>query len=206
MLELRPTCEHCNKTLDANADEARICTYECTFCVECATWQLLGICPNCSGELVARPRRPADRLAADPASELVVHNAADIEAHQATVLARLRAGELPSQVWTVSFANGRPADGVSDGYTEMGEAMDALAKEQPGFIGVDSVRSADGLGITVSRWTSIAAMVAWRRVAEHQAAQQQGRQRWYRWYRSDVARVDRSSDFVHQQGAGQSRV
>ena len=56
MLELRPTCEHCNKSLPPESPEARICSYECTFCAVC-TQELEAICPNCSGELVRRPRR-----------------------------------------------------------------------------------------------------------------------------------------------------
>jgi hypothetical protein len=56
MLELRPTCEHCDKPLPPASTDARICSYECTFCVPC-TDELEGICPNCGGELVARPRR-----------------------------------------------------------------------------------------------------------------------------------------------------
>ena len=56
MLELRPTCENCNKALSPDAMDARICSYECTFCVRCSA-ELEGICPNCGGELVRRPRR-----------------------------------------------------------------------------------------------------------------------------------------------------
>ena len=56
MLELRPSCEHCNKDLPPDSLEARICSYECTFCAVCAD-AMKGRCPNCSGELVARPRR-----------------------------------------------------------------------------------------------------------------------------------------------------
>lgn len=68
MLELRPGCECCNKDLPNEATDARICTFECTFCADCADSKLHGICPNCGGELVARPRRPADKLARFPAS------------------------------------------------------------------------------------------------------------------------------------------
>ncbi|MDP3356803.1 MAG: DUF1272 domain-containing protein [Polaromonas sp.] len=68
MLELRPNCECCNKDLPAESPEARICTFECTFCRDCAGNKLDGICPNCGGELVARPRRPAEKLARYPAS------------------------------------------------------------------------------------------------------------------------------------------
>jgi uncharacterized protein len=197
MLELRPSCENCETPLDPSGDDARICTYECTFCARCATWELLGICPNCDGELVVRPRRPADRLKKDPASTVPFHQKADLGTHSANVIARLLAGDLPSQVWAVSFANGRAlGDGSSgDGYDEMGDEMNTLAAQQPGFLGVDSVRDEDGIGITVSRWSSIAAMVSWRRVMAHQGAQASGRERWYDWYRSDVARVDRTSEF-----------
>ena len=68
MLQLRPNCECCNKDLPAPSDEARICSFECTFCATCADDKLHGICPNCRGELVARPRRPDDKLASWPAS------------------------------------------------------------------------------------------------------------------------------------------
>ncbi|MBU9842808.1 MULTISPECIES: DUF1272 domain-containing protein [Rahnella] len=67
MLELRPNCECCNTDLPPAAD-ARICSFECTFCVTCAEDKLHGICPNCGGELVARPRRPTNKLANNPAS------------------------------------------------------------------------------------------------------------------------------------------
>ncbi|PWK35594.1 DUF1272 domain-containing protein [Cupriavidus plantarum] len=68
MLQLRPGCECCDKELPPDSTEARICTFECTFCADCATNKLRGICPNCGGELVARPRRPAAKLATSPAS------------------------------------------------------------------------------------------------------------------------------------------
>ncbi|MFZ3321410.1 MAG: DUF1272 domain-containing protein [Usitatibacter sp.] len=68
MLELRPGCECCNRDLPGDSTEAYICTYECTFCRDCAERTLEGTCPNCAGELVRRPRRPAERLAKNPAS------------------------------------------------------------------------------------------------------------------------------------------
>lgn len=68
MLELRPNCECCDKDLPANSQDARICSFECTFCAACADTVLGGRCPNCTGELVRRPIRPADRLARFPAS------------------------------------------------------------------------------------------------------------------------------------------
>lgn len=66
MLELRPNCECCNADLTP-ADQAYICSFECTFCPEC-TDKLTGICPNCGGELVTRPIRPEAKLATNPPS------------------------------------------------------------------------------------------------------------------------------------------
>jgi len=68
MLQLRPNCECCDKDLPPQSTQARICSFECTFCAECAESKLAGKCPNCGGELVARPRRPAEKLARNPAS------------------------------------------------------------------------------------------------------------------------------------------
>ena len=68
MLELRPNCECCDKDLPPDAKDARICTYECTFCAACAEQTLKGNCPNCGGNLVPRPIRPAAMLAKHPAS------------------------------------------------------------------------------------------------------------------------------------------
>ncbi len=68
MLSLRPNCECCDRDLPADAADARICSFECTFCAACADTKLAGRCPNCGGELLARPRRPADKLARYPAS------------------------------------------------------------------------------------------------------------------------------------------
>jgi hypothetical protein len=61
MLELRPSCEHCNKSLPPNSTEARICSFECTFCISCIE-NVLGsnACPNCGGGFVQRPIRPAN--------------------------------------------------------------------------------------------------------------------------------------------------
>lgn len=67
MLELRPNCECCDRDLPPDSTDARICSFECTFCVDCADIVLHGRCPNCAGELVRRPIRPADRLARFPA-------------------------------------------------------------------------------------------------------------------------------------------
>lgn len=72
MLELRPSCERCDLDLDPMSTDAMICTYECTWCRDCAS--VLGVCPNCGGEMVQRPRPSAARLVADPPSTVRVFN------------------------------------------------------------------------------------------------------------------------------------
>ena len=68
MLELRPNCECCDRDLPPDSTEARICTYECTFCADCVETKLRGVCPNCGGNLTPRPIRPAAKLVKNPAS------------------------------------------------------------------------------------------------------------------------------------------
>jgi len=87
MLELRPTCEHCNKALPPDAIEARICSYECTFCAQCVDDVLGNVCPNCGGGFVPRPIRPSTNwkddncLAKDAASARVRHRPVDAAVH-----------------------------------------------------------------------------------------------------------------------------
>jgi heme-degrading monooxygenase HmoA len=78
------------------------------------------------------------------------------------------------------------------GYAAAADRMAQLASEQPGYLGVESVRDAAGVGITVSYWTNEAAIVAWRRNAEHTIAREQGRTTWYREYALRVAKVERA--------------
>jgi hypothetical protein len=79
MLELRPNCELCDKNLAPDSPEARICTYECTFCADCVETVLNNVCPNCGGGFVARPIRPRGEyrpgvgLDKHPASSRRVH-------------------------------------------------------------------------------------------------------------------------------------
>ena len=68
MLELRPVCENCGKDLPNNSEEAMICTFECTFCADCADHVLDGACPNCGGNFSARPIRAVEKLKKYPAS------------------------------------------------------------------------------------------------------------------------------------------
>ncbi len=71
MLLLKPNCECCDRDLPPESD-ARICSFECTFCADCAQMRLKGICPNCGGKLTARPIRPKAALARFPASDVRV--------------------------------------------------------------------------------------------------------------------------------------
>jgi heme-degrading monooxygenase HmoA len=82
--------------------------------------------------------------------------------------------------------------GDSTGYAKVAARMMELAEQQPGFLGVDSVRDADGVGITVSYWQSERAIADWRRNAEHQVAQRRGREAWYDDFVLRVARVERA--------------
>jgi heme-degrading monooxygenase HmoA len=92
--------------------------------------------------------------------------------------------------WAVIFTTIRH-DG-DHGYAAMADAMEALATKQPGYIGIETVRAADGQGITVSYWDSEAAIVAWKKVVAHAAGQKLGRERWYKHYRLRVAKVERA--------------
>jgi len=78
------------------------------------------------------------------------------------------------------------------GYEAMAQRMTELAAGQAGYLGVESVRGADGFGITVSYWTDPEAIRAWKAHAEHLLAQERGRREWYRHYELRVARVERA--------------
>jgi hypothetical protein len=86
MLELRPVCEHCNKALPPATAEARICSYECTFCADCVSL-LANVCPNCGGGFTPRPVRPQTNwknnnfLGNDPAGTTVKYRPVDLAAH-----------------------------------------------------------------------------------------------------------------------------
>jgi hypothetical protein len=89
MLELRPSCEHCNAALPPESAEARICSFECTFCAPCVRDLLQNVCPNCGGGFVPRPIRPRTNWRGDndvahyPPSRTVRHRPVDLDAHRA---------------------------------------------------------------------------------------------------------------------------
>ncbi len=87
MLELRPSCEHCNVALPPQSAEARICSFECTFCATCVDEVLGNVCPNCGGGFECRPVRPSKNLKGEnylgkyPAATKVRHRPVDAVAH-----------------------------------------------------------------------------------------------------------------------------
>ena len=93
--------------------------------------------------------------------------------------------------YTVIFTSLRTAG--DNGYSEMADRMEALAKEQPGYLGFESAR--DGLGIAVSYWRSLEDIAAWKRKADHAEAQRHGRANWYEEYRVRVAKVEKDYSF-----------
>lgn len=89
MLELRPSCENCQRALPPESEQALICSFECTFCSECGL-RLQGVCPNCGGNLCPRPIRPQSKWAKFPASAHAKHKPVDWTAH-AELVARVGA-------------------------------------------------------------------------------------------------------------------
>lgn len=87
-----------------------------------------------------------------------------------------------------------------NGYAERNERMMELAAGQPGFLGVDSARGADGLGVTVSYWRDEDSIAAWREHAEHVLARAHGREHWYASFSLHVAKVERAYGFTRPAG------
>ena len=81
------------------------------------------------------------------------------------------------------------------GYEEMAARMQEMAAGQPGFLGMESARGADGLGLTVSYWSSLKAIASWKAVAEHRDAQRRGQEVWYSRYCVRICRVEREYGF-----------
>lgn len=99
--------------------------------------------------------------------------------------------------WAVIFTSERTPDDP-DGYTRMADEMFALASKQPGFLGVETARGADGIGITVSYWETLEAIRGWHQQADHRIAQKLGREKWYRGYKVRIARVERAYGFERE--------
>jgi len=99
----------------------------------------------------------------------------------------VKGSELP--YYAVNFTSLKRESAI--GYNEMAEAMIDMAATQPGFMGVESVREADGRGITVSCWESEQAIQAWKANVDHVAAQKKGREQCYASYRVRVCKIER---------------
>lgn len=80
------------------------------------------------------------------------------------------------------------------GYQEMAKKMETLAKQQKGFLGIESARN--DIGITVSYWDSLEAIKTWKQHSEHLLAQQKGRTQWYNWYHVRICKVEREYEFA----------
>ena len=109
MLLLKPNCEHCDTNLAPDATDARICSYECTFCARCAAEILQHVCPNCTGPLLPRPPRPTTHLDAAPGSSERYFSPADLDAHPAKVAVRIEAAGDVLHLWEVVVDCADPA-------------------------------------------------------------------------------------------------
>ncbi|NUT88548.1 antibiotic biosynthesis monooxygenase [Pseudomonas corrugata] len=103
---------------------------------------------------------------------------------------------MNGQYYAVIFTSLRTAG--DQGYAEASERMVALAREQPGFLGIESARGEEGLGITVSYWSSEAAILAWKQHPEHSAIRERGRSTWYAYCHTRVCKVERDYAFQRQ--------
>lgn len=79
MLEVRPICENCGKSLPGNSTEAMICSFECTFCTDCVNNILHNVCPNCGGGFERRPVRPKEKFSKYPAKTEQLFKPVDLE-------------------------------------------------------------------------------------------------------------------------------
>lgn len=111
-------------------------------------------------------------------------------------------GLPPPPYYAVVFSSQR-TDRDDPGYGAAAERMIELARQQPGFLGVESARGGDGFGITVSYWQSEEAIRDWRRHAEHAATRERGRRDWYVRYALRVAKVERAYGWEDDGGAPQ---
>jgi heme-degrading monooxygenase HmoA len=85
----------------------------------------------------------------------------------------------------------------TQGYTEMADRIETLAKQQDGFLGMDSARN--DVGITVSYWESLDAIKKWKQQTNHLEAQQKGKTEWYNWYNVKICKVEREYSFNNQE-------
>ena len=100
--------------------------------------------------------------------------------------------ELQRPYYAVIFTSTRTD--IDDGYAQMADEMEALARKQPGFLDFESARS--GLGITISYWASLEAIADWKKNVDHRLAQKLGIKKWYAWYKVRICKVEREYEFT----------
>ena len=105
-----------------------------------------------------------------------------------------RTPDTDTDYWAVIFTAQR-TDGDDEAYETTAQRMVELGSAMPGFLGIESARGADGLGITVSYWQTEMDLLAWKHVTEHANAQQRGRSDWYSRYTTRIAHVTREYSF-----------
>jgi heme-degrading monooxygenase HmoA len=103
--------------------------------------------------------------------------------------------------YAVIFSSKRREEGGDDGYAATAQRMEQLVAQQPGFLGAESTRGADGFGITVAYFDSEASIAAWRDNAQHAAARARGRAEWYEHFELRIAKVERAYGMLPQRGA-----
>ncbi len=100
--------------------------------------------------------------------------------------------ERKKPYYAVIFTSTRTSE--VEGYAQMADKMEALARTQPGFLDFESAR--EGLGISISYWDSLEAIAQWKNNAEHLLAQHNGKKMWYSWYKIRICRVEREYEFI----------
>jgi len=106
-----------------------------------------------------------------------------------------RLAQTPKPPYYAAVFSSQRTDDDTDGYAEMSDRMFALAAQQPGYLGVETVHSEDGFGMTVSYWENLDSIRNWRAQAEHKIAQQQGRTGWYEQYKIRICLVETEYSF-----------
>ncbi|KAA8694505.1 putative antibiotic biosynthesis-associated monooxygenase [Pseudomonas caricapapayae] len=106
----------------------------------------------------------------------------------------MMASRFATPYFAVVFTSLRTPD-EGQAYADAARRMVGLARQRPGFLGVESARGEDGLGITVSYWTDETAILAWKRQAEHAEVREQGRARWYQAFTTRICKVERDYAF-----------
>lgn len=105
---------------------------------------------------------------------------------------------MPKSYYAVIFSSQRNPTGPGQ-YDEAATRMIELAAQQPGFLGVESVRDQSGKGITISYWENLEAMEAWKKNGEHRLAQKMGRSGWYSSFTTKVCKVEREFGFTYEE-------